>query len=118
MIDYHKEFVSALGTVLPVHYEMTLTSKTQTPCISYMETNNYVATDNQYTTFTIGYSRITYQVKVWANNIADIQKYSLEVDKVLRPLGWKRISSGELYDNNSSMIQKILTYECLALEEY
>lgn len=116
MIDYNKELVSALKTVLPTHYEMALTSKTATPCISYMETNNYAATDP--TGATLGYSRITYQVKVWANTIADIQKYSLEVDKVLRPLGFKRISSGELYDNNSSMIQKIMTYECLALEEF
>lgn len=114
MIDYHKELVSALKNVLPVHYEMTLTSKTQTPCISYMETNNYTSSSGD----TLGYSYITYQVKVWANNIVDIQKYSLEVDEALRPIGFKRISSGELYDYNSTMIQKILTYECLALEEY
>ena len=116
MIDYNKELVSALKTVLPTHYEMALTSKTATPCISYMETNNYATTDP--TGATLGYSRITYQVKVWANTIAAIQKHSLEVDEVLRPLGFKRISSGELYDNNSSMIQKIMTYECLALEEF
>ena len=42
MIDYHNSLVSALKTVLPAHYEMTLTSKTETPCISYMETNNYM----------------------------------------------------------------------------
>ncbi len=116
MIDYNKELVSALKTVLPTHYEMALTSKTATPCISYMETNNYAATDP--TGATLGYSYITYQVKVWADSIAAIQKYSLEVDKVLRPLGFKRVSSGELYDNNSSMIQKILTFEALALEEF
>jgi hypothetical protein len=40
------------------------------------------------------------------------------VDAVLRPLGFKRISSGELYDNNSSMIQKIMTYEALACENF
>jgi hypothetical protein len=57
-------------------------------------------------------------VKVWANRIADLQKYSVEIDKALRALGFKRISSGELYDNESTMIQKILTYEALALEEF
>ena len=55
---------------------------------------------------------------MWATDLKTIQKYALEVDKVLRPLGWKRIASGELYDRNSSMIQKIMTYEALALEEY
>lgn len=114
MIDYHNSLVSALKTVLPAHYEMTLTSKTETPCISYMEMNNYVSSLGD----TIGYSRITYQVKVWATDIALIQRYALEIDEVLRPLGFKRVASGELYDNASSMIQKIMTYEALALENY
>ena len=116
MINFHQNLVSALNKVLPTHYEMALTSKTATPCISYMETNNYSTTETIGAT--IGYSNITYQVKVWGNDIAVIQKYALEVDKALRPLGFKRISSGELYDNNSTMIQKILTYEALASEEF
>lgn len=114
MVDFHTKMVSALETVLPTHYEMTLTANTSTPCISYMETNNYVSTSGS----TLGYSFITYRVKIWANNIELIQRYAKEVDAVLRPLGLKRISSGELYDNESSMIQKIMTYEGLALENY
>lgn len=114
MINYHQSLVSALKQVLPTHYEMALTSKTATPCISYMETNNYTSASGD----TLGYSYIRYQVKVWANDIGEIQKYALEVDNVLRPLGFKRMSSGELYDNNSSMIQKIMMYEALASENY
>jgi hypothetical protein len=79
-----------------------------------METNNYSSTTGD----TLGYSVISYQVKVWANDIALIQKYALDVDNALRPLGFKRVASGELYDNNSAMIQKILTYEAQALENY
>lgn len=116
MIDYNSQLVSALNTVLPTHYEMALTSNTKTPCISYMETNNYSITE--VIGATIGYSRITYQVKIWGNRIKQLQEYAVEVDKVLRPLGFKRIASGELYDNNSTMIQKILTYEALASEEF
>ena len=93
---------------------MTLTSKTKTPCISYMEMNNYSSTSGD----TLGYSRITYQVKVWGNDIDTLQTYALAIDAALRPLGWTRISSGELYDNQSTMMQKILTYEALALEDY
>ena len=115
MIDYHKELVSALGAILPTHYEMVLHSGLETPCFSYMELNNYVDGNNGDT---LGYSRITYQVKVWGNDIEILQSYSKEADKALRALGFKRVASGELYDNNSSMIQKILTYECLALEEF
>lgn len=119
MIDNHTNLVIALETIgLPVHYEMVLHSGLKTPCISYMETNNYQVTDSLYNTSTVGYSRITYQVKVWGNDIAELQKYALEIDKVLRPVGFKRIATGELYDKQSTMIQKIMTYECLALEEF
>lgn len=114
MIDYHKELVSALNSVLPTHYEMALTAGTETPCISFQERNNYVSTSGD----TLGYSRIIYTVKVWANDIADIQKYSLMIDDVLRPIGFKRTSANELYDVNSTMIQKVLTFEALAYETY
>lgn len=114
MIDVHSELVSALNTVLPTHYELALTSGTQTPCISYQERNNYDAETGD----TLGYSRISYTVKVWGNEIANIQNYAKEVDKALRPLGFKRTSAQELHDSQSTMIQKILTYEALASENY
>lgn len=114
MIDYHSNMVSALETVLPTHYEMALTSRTQTPCISYMELTNYAHANGD----TLGYSYISYQIKVWGHDIAEVQQYAQEIDNILRPLGWKRISSGEMYDNNSTMIQKILTYEALASETW
>lgn len=112
MIDYSKELVSALNTVLPTHYELTLTSKTETPCISWQERNNYVSVNGD----TLGYSYISFTVKVWANSIAEIMRYAQEIDAVLRPLGFKRVSSNELCDRNSTMIQKIMTYEAFGLE--
>lgn len=115
MINYHKDLVSALKTVTPnVVYEMALTSGTKTPCISYMEMNNYDVAHSD----AIGYSRLNYQIKVWSTDIAVLQDYALKIDNVLRPLGWTRISTGELYDNQSSMIQKIMTFEALGFEEF
>ena len=114
MVDYHKQLLTALNTILPTHYEMVLNSGLKTPCISYMELNNYASDEGD----TLGYSRITYQVKVWDKDIATIQQYALQIDEVLRPLGFKRISSGELYDNESAMIQKIMTFEALAHEQF
>lgn len=114
MIDFHKELLTALNKILPTHYEMTLHSGLETPCISYMELNNYASANGD----TIGYSVITYQIKVWGHSIADLQRYALEIDKALRPIGFKRISSGELYDNQSTMIQKILTFEATAQENF
>lgn len=114
MVDYHKQFVTALTKILPTHYEMVLHSGLDTPCISYMELNNATEANGD----TLGYSRITYQVKVWAKDIGKIQKYSLLVDDAVRAIGFKRTSSGELHDNHSSMIQKIMTYEALVKENF
>ena len=114
MVNYHSELVAALNLILPTHYEMVLTSNTATPCISYMELNNAVSANGD----TQGYSRISYQIKVWANDIATIQDNALKIDLVLRPLGWTRIAATELHDPQSTMIQKILTYEALALEDF
>ena len=114
MIDFNNELVSALNTVLPTYHELALTSKCKTPCISYQERNNYVTANGD----TRGYSYISFTIKVWGNDIEEIQNYVLKIDKALRPMGFKRISAGELYDRNSTMIQKIMVYEALALEEY
>lgn len=114
MINYHSNLVSTLESILPTHYEMVLTSEITTPCISYLELSNV----DTVTGDTLGYSRIQYQIKVWSNEIEDIQQYAPEIDRALRPLGWKRVGSQELHDRNSSMIQKVLTYEALALEHY
>lgn len=115
MIDYHSNLVSALKTIgIPVHYEMTLHSGLATPCISYMELSNVAAEEGD----TLGYSRLQYQIKVWGTQIQDLQKYALQIDTVLRPLGFKRVGCNEMYDNNSAMIQKIMTYEALGLEDF
>lgn len=113
MVDYGKELVATLNTILPTHYELVLQRGMATPCISWQETNNYAEEEGD----TIGYSRISYTVKVWANDIATIQKYVLEIDKALRPLGFKRTATNELYDMNSTMIQKIMTYSAKAVEQ-
>lgn len=115
MINYDAELVSALKQVLPTHYELALTSKTETPCISYQEADN----SDTETGDTIGYSRIAYTIKVWGNDIKAIKGYAIEIDRVLRPLGFKRAAGGgELHDKQSTMIQKIMNYECRALETY
>ena len=65
MVDYNKELVSALESVLPTHYEMALTAGEKVPCISYQERNNYVSTSGN----TIGYSRVIFTIKIWANSM-------------------------------------------------
>lgn len=114
MKDYAIELVSELSKILPTIHELALTSNTKAPCISWQERNNAINTLGT----TREYSNISFTVKVWGNDLEDINNYAISIDNAMRALGYKRISSGELYDTNSTMIQKILTYEALALEVY
>ena len=114
MIDYDAQLVTALKNILPTYHELMLVSGTKTPCISYQEQNNYTDTNGD----TIGYSTISYQIKIWGTDLAVIKHYLLQVDEVLRKLGFTRIITGELHDRNSAMIQKIMLYEATAYEEF
>ena len=114
MIDANKDIVKALSKILPTYYEMVLHSGIETPCISYMELNNSVQANGD----TLGYSTIQFQIKVWGTDIEIIQKKALLIDNALRQLGWRRISTNELYDNQSSMIQKMMTYQALGKENF
>lgn len=114
MIDYHKELVTVLSEILPTYYEMTLTKDTEVPCISYMEAGNY----DEAVGDTLGYSAVSYQVKVWGTNIGLIQTYAHRVDAAVRALGFKRTGSTEMHDRLSNMIQKVMIFEALGLETY
>ena len=114
MVNYHKTLVSTLNTILPTHYELFLHRGLETPCISYMELDN----SDREIGDTLGYSSLQYQIKVWGTDIGELQEYSQEIHSALRPLGWERISSNELHDRESAMIQKIFTYQAKAWETY
>lgn len=112
MIDCSTEMKQALNTILPTYYEMSLSSGTKTPCISYQERSN---TAQEYGE-TMEYSRISYTIKVWGYDLEQLNAYAKQIDNILRPIGWKRTGAQELFNYQSGMIQKILTYEALALE--
>lgn len=112
MIDYNRQIVIALKTILPTYHELTLTKNTKTPCISYMELSNVVEESGD----TLEYSRISFQIKVWGTDLAMLNLTAGKIDVIMRGLGFTRTSGSEMYDRNSSMIQKILTYEAKALE--
>lgn len=114
MIDYTPTLVEALKTILPTHYELKLSSGTKTPCISYQERSNTA----EETGDTLGYSRISYTVKVWGTDLEQLNKYAIQIDNALRPLGWKRTGAQELFSYQTAMIQKILTYEAKAIETF
>lgn len=113
MIDCSAEIKQALQTILPTYYEMRLSANTETPCISYQERSN---TAQEYSE-TMEYSRISYTIKVWGYDLEELNTYTKQIDNKLRPMGWKRTGAQELYSYQSGMIQKILTYEALAIEK-
>lgn len=114
MVNYHKTMVSTLNSILPTHYELVLHRGLVTPCISYMLLDNPTTAKGD----TLEYSSIQYQIKVWGNRLEEIEDYALKIDNALRPLGWTRKNVKELHDRESTMIQKIMTYEANALEEF
>ena len=113
MIDCNTEIRQALQTILPTYYELRLTNDTETPCISYQERSNAA----QETSETLEYSRISYTIKVWGYDLEQLNTYAQQIDNKLRPMGWKRTNSQELFSYQSALIQKILTYEALAIEQ-
>ena len=114
MVDYTPTLVKALNNILPTYYELRLSSGTLTPCISYQERSNTAQEQGD----TLGYSRISYTIKVWGDDLAALNNYAKQIDNALRPMGWKRTGCNELFSYQSTMIQKILTYEALFLETF
>lgn len=112
MIVYHPTLVTELSKVgLPVYYDNFITAR-ETPCITYYEITNFDTVVGE----TLGYSEIAFQIKVWAESVAEMNKYAAEVDKIMRPLGFKRGYSTEMYEE--SIGAKILRYTARAVEKY
>lgn len=113
MIDYRPELVSALRTLgLPVEYELFLTSDTEIPCISYRLTNDRASAEGD----TIGYSELTFAIKVWSTKLADLAYYSNRLDILMRNLGFKRGYANELWLNGIGQIE--IRYTGLGIENF
>ena len=112
MLDVKPKIIEELSKILPVSYEVFEDSDTSVPCITYIE---YMNKDNK-TGDTIGYSNIGYTITVWTNSLKDQADYSKLVDKAMRDIGFKRVSSNEMVENN--LFRKILDYEGLGFEIY
>lgn len=109
MIDYHDNVVTALNNILPTYYELQVDSTTPVPCITYMLRDDYTIQETFNNEKRINY--LAYSIKVWSNSLAELQTFSMQIDTAMRALGFKRISTNELFDRNSTMIQKIMVYE-------
>ena len=113
MIDFRKTLVRELSTLgLPVYYELFLTQDTKTPCISYMLAGDV----SEATGDTLGYSSVSFYIKIWATTVADIASYSTKIDNKMRELGFRRTGATELWLDGIGQNQ--LRYTGLAQEYF
>ncbi len=76
-----------------------------------MESNNYADAEGN----TIRFSRISFYVKIWSDDVAVIAEKGQLVDQLMYSLGFERISYQELWMGNQC--SAIYRYEILADEE-
>lgn len=116
MIDYKQELTKELQSIgLPVYYELFVDSKTQTPCITYMEVNNLATLEGVMDKNYLLYSRLTFNVKLWGDSLAQLAPYLNPIDSKMRNLGFERINYNELAFG--SQLELILTYQAIGWEK-
>ena len=116
MINYKPTLVEKLNELFdgayPVVAENFLTEDITFPCISYYLSNDVVRANGD----TLGYSDVYYNIKVWGYAIADMEPIAIEIDTMMRNLGFRRIATTELWLNG--LVQKELRYQGLGKEDF
>lgn len=111
MIDYKPTLKQELEkSGLPVYYELFVDSSTNTPCITYIESNNssYLEGDN------LLYSNLSYNIKVWGNDLATLIPIVDKIGDIMRKQGFTRVSYNELSFN--SQLELIMIYSAVGWE--
>ena len=110
MIDYKPLLIRELDTILPTYYELFVDSETETPCITIMESNNIAQEEGD----NIRFSRISFNIKIWADDVSIISQKGQDLDTKMYSLGFTRTSYNELWLGNQC--SAIFRYEILANE--
>lgn len=112
MFSTKATIVTELAKVLPCYYEQVVDSSYELPLITYMEMNNRETS----TSHEMGYSSVTYRIKLWADTVSDIETYSEQIDEKMRGLYFTRTNSSEMCIG--SQLCRILDYRGLIFEKY
>lgn len=110
MFDYKPELVRQLDTILPTYYELFVDSKTETPCLTYLELSNIADLEGE----TLRYSKLAFRIKIWGTADDDLYPYCSLLDNKMYELGFKRSAYNEMWIDQTC--QLIFTYEAMALE--
>lgn len=115
MMDLSPKFKGFLEeTGVETVYELFIDKCEAIPLISYMEISN---TDSAFTRQTdkfVAFSKVAFQVKIFAKTISEVQSIFGNLDKILKREGYKRTSAMETTDED--LIVKILRYEIKCYE--
>lgn len=113
MIDYKPTLIAELEKIgLPVYYELMCDSDTETPCITYQESENA----DYITGNTVGYSNLSYYIKLWGNDLSVLAPYAQAISEKMRSLGFTRGSYNELWYNQQ--ICMIMLFSATGVEKY
>lgn len=112
MLDVKKQLVTALSEILPTHYELYADSTMALPCITYLESQNSSAIEGD----TLGYSNVTYNIKLWGRDLSALMPYAQQIDTKMRDLGYSRNSFNELEANGQ--ICMLMIYQGLGHEYF
>lgn len=114
MINYKPTLYEQLSTIgdYPVLLETAMASGTTYPCITYFLSNDMVRAQGD----TLGYSDVYYNIKVWGHRVSEIEPIAVDIDNLMRGLGFTRIGVTELWVNG--ICQKELRYRGLGKEDF
>lgn len=113
MVDFEPIVKEKLDSILPTYYELFLDDKSIVPCISYQQIENGDLENGN----NLGYSRITFRIKVWAKTVRDLTIYANRVDDAMSDIGrFIRIATNDLA--NGDLLCRIVDYSATYREFY
>jgi len=103
--EYLQQELETLGT--PVYYEAFIGTEVPIPAISYVTLDD----KDLYVGDTIEYSDKAIQIKIWDNRLSSLEVLVVEVDALMKDIGFRREFSTELVVDG--VINKVMRYRCI-----
>ena len=111
MVDFDKNIVAALTTILPCYYENFVTDDITLPCITYQPNGNQSMHEGD----TQRYSQLSYMIKLWIDDKTQ-QSYMGTIERTMKSLGF--VMSGYTEIPNGRVIQIACNFEAIGHEVF
>ena len=111
MIDTKLTVIEALKQLnLPVIYEHFITEQKEMPCITYKPQADIQGLTGKR----LMYGNVNYSIKVWGYTVKDLTSTSIDIDKIMRSIGFIRTNTNEMWVNGLGSLE--LRYKAKTLE--